>query len=45
MKDIPPFRNMDKERDGFSSLRELYFEDPAIKKVNLALYKGLEKRT
>jgi hypothetical protein len=40
MKDIPPFRNMDKERDGFSSLRELYFEDPAIKKVYLSYIKA-----
>ena len=31
MKDIPPFRGMDRERDGFTSLREVYFEDPNIK--------------
>jgi hypothetical protein len=39
MKDIPPFRNMDKERDAFTSVREIYFEDPAIKKVIIIIIK------
>ena len=33
MKDIPPFRNMDREREYFNSARVIYFEDPNIKKV------------
>ena len=33
MKDLPPFRNMDKERESFNSLKDIYFEDPSIKKV------------
>jgi len=33
MKDLPPFRNMDKERERFNSLKDIYFEDPSIKKV------------
>ena len=33
MKDIPPMKLMDRERDRFTPLKDLYFEDPAIKKV------------
>jgi hypothetical protein len=33
MKDIPPMKLMDRERERFTPLKDLYFEDPAIKKV------------
>ena len=35
MKDIPPFKSMDKEREYFNSLREIFYDDPNLKIVIL----------
>lgn len=35
VKELPEFKPMSVEREYFSSLREIFFEDPAIKKVLL----------
>ena len=35
MKDMPPFKSMDKEREYFNSLRDIFYDDPNLKIVIL----------
>ena len=40
MKDKAPFKSMDREQPYFSTFKEVYYEDPNIKKV----FKSINKK-
>ena len=44
MKDIPPFKSMDHDREFFNSIREVFYDDPNLKLV-CYFYLEIKKKT